>query len=860
LFDAAFSLNQMKLKKLRSVLLIVVLLFSGLTGWGQTKTWDRGANTNNWGDADNWNPNGVPNAANDVVININATILVNTNPIINSLTISNNATVSFTSSGAGRTITIDNTGSSIATGSTLTLQGSTGGGIRSMTLAFSGSGQTMNIAGNLILTEVGEGTIYNSSNSITTVTGTITNSSTGTGTTGVIISDAANLSFASGGTCVHGVNGNAIPTATWDANSTCNVTGITNTNVTGLNQTFGNFTWNCAGQGTNNIISTAGNMVVNGDFRLTSGIFALSASTTEQRSLTISGDYIQTGGTFDFNRAGNGTLSTLYIAGDFTNSAANESITTVGAGAVNGNIVFNGSSQQTLTFTNANAPVWTSFIVNAGSSLTLGSNVTLTGYGSETKYYADFIVNGTVDFGNYILNDIPYNSGTNASHFILNSGAELITANAGGIAVTGATGSVQVSSTRTYNTGADYVYNGNTAQVTGNGLTGANDLTIDNGSGVTLSANTSVSNSLLFVDGILSTGVNSLTVTNSSPASISGATTTRFVNGVLNWNLVQGSSYSFPVGKGTTFLPFGLEVTSGSAPQVSVEAYTGNAGGTAINPLSSLSTTEFWFASVLSGSYTDGSVSLTRPAALGSLNAIGRSISLAGNYSTLNGSVSGTSINSSDPTANSLGYFAMAIKRTITTGIITPNSFCQGASVNVPYTITGTFIAGNIFTAQLSNAAGSFTSPTNIGSLTSTTSGTITATIPLTQATGNGYRIRVISGNPAITGTNNTSNLTITALPTAIISNDNGPLCAGDDAIFTLTGTSGATVSYKVNSGSNQTVTLTGVTATITISNAPDDQTLTLVSVTDGTCSQILSANATITVNPLPEIGNFINN
>jgi hypothetical protein len=98
---------------------------------------------------------------------------------------------------------------------------------------------------------------------------------------------------------------------------------------------------------------------------------------------------------------------------------------------------------------------------------------------------------------------------------------------------------------------------------------------------------------------------------------------------------------------------------------------------------------------------------------------------------------------------------------TITTGTISPLSFCPGSSVSVPYTITGTYNSGNVFTAQLSDASGSFASPTNIGTLTSTSSGTISANIPGGQAQGTGYRIRVVSNNPSVTGSNNGTNLSV---------------------------------------------------------------------------------------------------
>jgi hypothetical protein len=101
----------------------------------------------------------------------------------------------------------------------------------------------------------------------------------------------------------------------------------------------------------------------------------------------------------------------------------------------------------------------------------------------------------------------------------------------------------------------------------------------------------------------------------------------------------------------------------------------------------------------------------------------------------------------------------------ITTGTISPTTFCSGSSVNVPFTITGTFTSGNVFTAQLSNASGSFSSPVTIGTLTGTTSGTISATIPIATASGTGYRIRVVSSNPIVTGSNNGTNITINAIP-----------------------------------------------------------------------------------------------
>ena len=110
---------------------------------------------------------------------------------------------------------------------------------------------------------------------------------------------------------------------------------------------------------------------------------------------------------------------------------------------------------------------------------------------------------------------------------------------------------------------------------------------------------------------------------------------------------------------------------------------------------------------------------------------------------------------------------------TLTTGTITGSPFlfsphAPNASVTVPYTTSGTFNNGNVFTAQLSDASGSFNSPTAIGRSTATGSGNINATINNTTASGTGYRIRVISSSPVVLGSDNGVDLVINQFTNAI--------------------------------------------------------------------------------------------
>lgn len=133
---------------------------------------------------------------------------------------------------------------------------------------------------------------------------------------------------------------------------------------------------------------------------------------------------------------------------------------------------------------------------------------------------------------------------------------------------------------------------------------------------------------------------------------------------------------------------------------------------------------------------------------------------------------SGDQLNGTSGSTLWLDEFQAIYNPTIATGTINPLSYyvsaAQGASVSVPYTITGTFVGGNTFTAELSDANGSFASPVTIGSVTSTTSGTIAATIPAGTATGAGYRIRVKSSTPALTAADNGTNISITLVSTSV--------------------------------------------------------------------------------------------
>jgi len=350
-----------------------------------------------------------------------------------------------------------------------------------------------------------------------------------------------------------------------------------------------------------------------------------------------------------------------------------------------------------------------------------------------------------------------------------------------------------------------------------------NDLIVNSSGGVTLSQSIAVGGNLIFTSGLLnSTTTNLLAVTNTSSSAISGASATSFINGPIRWtlpaSLASGSTYSFPVGEGTTYMPFTLEnpTTGTGTTTAQVEAFSANSGGSIDATLDSKSSTEYWSLTT-SGNFTNSSVSVDRGSAISPYDIIAGATSQSGTYTSLEGTAGATGVSNSD-LIGSNRFFVLAEKKknTITTGTISGSPFCQGATFSVPFTISGTYNSGNIFTAQLSDASGSFSSPVAIGSLTSTGAGTISATIPSGASGGTGYRIRVVSSNPSVAGSDNGSNIAINVIPSApLVGTIVQPTCDVATGSVTLNGLPSGNWTVTMNPGGVKT-TGTGSSATIT--------------------------------------------
>jgi hypothetical protein len=151
---------------------------------------------------------------------------------------------------------------------------------------------------------------------------------------------------------------------------------------------------------------------------------------------------------------------------------------------------------------------------------------------------------------------------------------------------------------------------------------------------------------------------------------------------------------------------------------------------------------------------------------------------------------------------------------TLSMGNLASTNFTPGDAITIPFTLTGTMspdnlnASANVVIAQLSDANGSFSNPTELGRVTTNTSGNITAQIP---NVANGlYQIRVISTNYPMIG-QNAQQVTITVPSYTIAVNANpteggtvtggGEYTSGQSCTVTATANAGYTFTNWTEGG-----------------------------------------------------------
>ena len=106
------------------------------------------------------------------------------------------------------------------------------------------------------------------------------------------------------------------------------------------------------------------------------------------------------------------------------------------------------------------------------------------------------------------------------------------------------------------------------------------------------------------------------------------------------------------------------------------------------------------------------------------------------------------------------------VAQQITIQSFSSGTYARGASISIPVKITGCFALDNRFEMYLSDATGSFSSATKIGSYDGFFTPFINGIIPNGVTPGGNYKIRVVATNPSVfTETGNISIAATSASP-----------------------------------------------------------------------------------------------
>jgi len=177
--------------------------------------------------------------------------------------------------------------------------------------------------------------------------------------------------------------------------------------------------------------------------------------------------------------------------------------------------------------------------------------------------------------------------------------------------------------------------------------------------------------------------------------------------------------------------------------------------------------------------------------------------------------------------------------------------------------ITGdaTVCAGDSATVTFNGTANAIVTYTvnGGGSQTITLDATGTASITGSYSTTTIYTLVSVAtlGSPGCSQSQ-TGTVTITVLPLPTVSiTTSTSICIGDTNIIAFNGTPGATVTYTINNGGNQTVILDASGTASTIATFVANGTITLVSVQSAgtpTCIRLLTDVLIVIVNPLPTV------
>jgi hypothetical protein len=231
-------------------------------------------------------------------------------------------------------------------------------------------------------------------------------------------------------------------------------------------------------------------------------------------------------------------------------------------------------------------------MITADTIVSNAGNITLL---NESNIYASYYSGGTgqtLSHANLVVNgpntSLSLSSPLNISqNFIVSNGANVVcgiypvwgvgsfTLNNGGTLSIGSplgislapdsSGNICLKGTRKYNSGANYIYNGTSAQITGNGLPASlNCLSINNIAGVTLSNSLQLLDSLKLLSGNLLLGNQNLAIGDTAVVTGSSAVSyvvTNNIGAMIYNNMARSTDVKFPIGTTDSYNPVIINYT-----------------------------------------------------------------------------------------------------------------------------------------------------------------------------------------------------------------------------------------------------------------------------------------------------------
>ncbi len=233
-----------------------------------------------------------------------------------------------------------------------------------------------------------------------------------------------------------------------------------------------------------------------------------------------------------------------------------------------------------------------------------------------------------------------------------------------------------------------------------------NSISLNNSSGLVLNKAIGLGSSgvLTLTNGTLTTDItNIIRINNTSSSAIVGASNSSYINGPISRALPSSystsSSYLFPIGKGSNYMPLTMvnpKTGTGSILLTASVENTSSSGSAGVN-LSAISNTEFWQLTA-NGNFINSSISLARNLSNGIFNVIARSTSLSGTYSSIGGTAASNSILNSDTSSGNDQYFVLG-SLSVTTisssgGVVANPGTGSSGYFGSTITISGTKLAG----------------------------------------------------------------------------------------------------------------------------------------------------------------------